>query len=96
MALRRKWQTCRLVKSAIKNSILQYPITKITVNLAPADTKKEGPVYDLPIAIGILSARGYVKVIEKKFHPTEIGIETTEKLQEYFKDIINIETGEKL
>ena len=41
--------------------------------------------------IGILSERGYVKVLEKKFHPTEIGIETTDKLQEYFKDIINVD-----
>ena len=41
--------------------------------------------------IGILSERGYVSVIEKKFHPTEIGIETTDKLQEYFKDIINVD-----
>ena len=41
--------------------------------------------------IGILSERGYVKLIEKKFHPTEIGIETTDKLQEYFKDIINVD-----
>ena len=41
--------------------------------------------------VGILSERGYVKVIEKKFHPTEIGIETTDKLQEFFKDIINVD-----
>ena len=41
--------------------------------------------------IGILSERGYVKTIEKKFHPTEIGIETTDKLQEFFKDIINVD-----
>jgi len=41
--------------------------------------------------IGILSERGYVKTLEKKFHPTEIGIETTDKLQEYFKDIINVD-----
>ena len=41
--------------------------------------------------IGILSERGYVKVIDKKFHPTEIGIETTDKLQEFFKDIINVD-----
>ena len=40
--------------------------------------------------IGILSERGYVQVIDKKFHPTEIGIETTDKLQEFFKDIINV------
>jgi len=44
------------IKSAIKNSALQYPILKIIVNMAPADTKKEGPMYDLPIAIGILCA----------------------------------------
>lgn len=44
------------VKSAIKNSALKYPIVKITVNLAPADTKKEGPLYDLPVALGILCA----------------------------------------
>lgn len=50
------------VKSAIKNSALQYPIIKVTVNLAPADTKKEGPLYDLPIAIGILSASDQIKV----------------------------------
>ena len=41
--------------------------------------------------IGILLERNYVKLIEKKFHPTEIGIETTDKLQEFFKDIINVD-----
>ena len=54
------------VKSAIKNSALQYPIIKITVNLAPADTKKEGPVYDLPIAIGILTASEQIKTDKVK------------------------------
>ena len=49
------------VRSAIKNSSLKYPIIKVTVNLAPADTKKDGPIYDLPIAIGILSATEQVK-----------------------------------
>lgn len=44
------------VKSAIKNSTFKYPIVKVTVNLAPADTKKEGPLYDLPVALGILQA----------------------------------------
>lgn len=42
------------VKAAIRNSYLPYPMTKITVNLAPADLKKEGSGLDLPIAIGIL------------------------------------------
>ncbi|MFA6859996.1 MAG: YifB family Mg chelatase-like AAA ATPase [Clostridia bacterium] len=44
------------VKSAIKNSGYEYPISKITINLAPADIKKEGPIYDLAIAMGILAA----------------------------------------
>ena len=41
--------------------------------------------------IDTLKLRDYVKVIDKKFHPTEIGILTTDKLQEFFKDIINVE-----
>lgn len=43
------------VRSAIKSSGFEFPTRKITVNLAPADTKKAGPTYDLPIAIGILA-----------------------------------------
>ncbi len=45
------------VKAAIKNSALNFPINKIIINLAPADTKKEGSMFDLPIAIGILIAQ---------------------------------------
>ena len=44
------------VKIAIKNSNYQFPSKRIVVNLAPANTKKEGSIFDLPIAIGILSA----------------------------------------
>ncbi|MDE6105248.1 MAG: YifB family Mg chelatase-like AAA ATPase [Clostridia bacterium] len=44
------------VRSAIKNSALQFPVNKITINLAPADIKKEGSHYDLPLAISILKA----------------------------------------
>ena len=44
------------VRSAIKNSGCLFPMRRITVNLAPADLRKEGPAYDLPIAIGILLA----------------------------------------
>ena len=50
------------VRSAIKNSMFQYPILKVTVNLAPANVKKDGPVYDLAIALGILSATGEFEV----------------------------------
>lgn len=44
------------VRSAIKNSGLTFPVSRITVNLAPADTKKEGTVYDLPMLIAVLAA----------------------------------------
>lgn len=44
------------VRAAIKNTGLPFPRTRVTVNLAPADIRKEGPAYDLPIAIGILLA----------------------------------------
>lgn len=44
------------VTAAIKNSGFKFPIRKITVNLAPADVKKEGSAFDLPIAIGLLKA----------------------------------------
>jgi len=44
------------VRSAIKNSGVDFPQKRITVNLAPADIRKEGPSYDLPIAVGILLA----------------------------------------
>ena len=42
------------VRAAIKNSGFEYPVKKITINLAPADIRKEGPIFDLPLAIGIL------------------------------------------
>src|SRR3990170_3648633 len=44
------------VRAAIRNSGCRFPDRRITVNLAPADLKKEGPAYDLPIAVGILLA----------------------------------------
>jgi magnesium chelatase family protein len=44
------------VRAAIKNSGLAFPGTRLTVNLAPADLRKEGPAYDLPIALGTLLA----------------------------------------
>ena len=44
------------VRAAIKNSGLFFPLKRITVNLAPGDLRKEGPAYDLPIAIGLLQA----------------------------------------
>ncbi len=48
------------VRSAIRNSGFTFPAARITINLAPADTRKEGPSFDLPIAVGILVASGQV------------------------------------
>ncbi|MBN2880225.1 MAG: YifB family Mg chelatase-like AAA ATPase [Clostridia bacterium] len=49
------------VKAAIMNSKQFFPIKRITANLAPADRKKEGAVYDLPIALGVLCAGGTIQ-----------------------------------
>ncbi|MFQ5651361.1 MAG: YifB family Mg chelatase-like AAA ATPase [bacterium] len=46
------------VSAAIKNSDFRFPLKRITINLAPADIKKEGSAFDLPIAVGILAAMG--------------------------------------
>ena len=50
------------VRSGIKNSGLEYPSKRITVNLAPADMKKEGALYDLGIAVGILSCNAEYEI----------------------------------
>lgn len=44
------------VRSALKNSGFEYPVSRITINLAPADIRKEGPIYDLPVLISLLKA----------------------------------------
>ncbi|MFG0328891.1 MAG: YifB family Mg chelatase-like AAA ATPase [Phycisphaerales bacterium] len=48
------------VESAIRNSGYSFPLGKLLINLAPADVRKEGPIYDLPIAIGMLLANGTI------------------------------------
>jgi magnesium chelatase family protein len=48
------------VRAAVKNSGCIFPLRRITVNLAPADLRKEGPAYDLPMAIGLLLASDQV------------------------------------
>ena len=50
------------IRIAIRNSGIEFPSRKITVNLAPANTKKEGSFLDLPIAIGVLQAIGVLNV----------------------------------
>jgi magnesium chelatase family protein len=49
------------VRAATKNCGIKFPVSRITVNLAPADTRKAGTVYDLPVMLGILAANGDMK-----------------------------------
>ena len=48
------------VRAAIRNSGFEFPQGRVTLNMAPADVRKEGPIYDLPIALGILAATGRI------------------------------------
>lgn len=48
------------VRSAIKNVGYPFPASRIVINLAPADVRKEGPAFDLPIALAILAAQGII------------------------------------
>ena len=54
------------VRSAMKNAGFTYPVSRITVNLAPADVKKEGSVYNLPLLLALLCASGQLKADMKK------------------------------
>ena len=49
------------VRTALLNSGFRFPQTRLTINLAPADVRKEGPVYDLPIALALLAADGTIE-----------------------------------
>lgn len=49
------------VRAAIKNNGYDFPVSRVTVNLAPADTKKAGTVYDLPVLLGILAATNQIR-----------------------------------
>ena len=49
------------VRAAIRNSGFEFPTNRITINLAPGDVRKAGPAFDLPIALGMLAAKGAVK-----------------------------------
>lgn len=64
------------VRSALKNSGFDFPAKRITVNLAPADLPKEGPSYDLPIALGILLASEQLKAdIKESFFTGELSLD---------------------
>lgn len=56
------------VRSAIKNAGFEFPGDRITINLAPADVRKEGSTFDLPIALGVLAAMGVFKKESLKGH----------------------------
>ena len=49
------------VRSAIKTNGMKFPVSRLTVNLAPADTRKAGTLYDLPVLLGILCATGEIR-----------------------------------
>src|ERR1700712_4446627 len=67
------------VRAAIKNSGFDLPPTRITINLAPADLKKEGSGFDLPIAIGLLGAYGalHIKDLTNFLLVGELGLDGT-------------------
>lgn len=60
------------VRSALKNSGYNYPVASVVINLAPADVKKEGSLYDLPIAVGMLAASKQIEY-EKLFDCVILG-----------------------
>ena len=55
------------IEAALKNSEYRWPGKKIIINLSPADIKKEGAAYDLPLALGILSASGQIDISQEVF-----------------------------
>jgi len=64
------------VRVALKNTDIDFPVAKITVNLSPANLPKSGTSYDLPIAVGILAAAGYISKqdVEGIFMAGEVGL----------------------
>ncbi|MCH8049486.1 YifB family Mg chelatase-like AAA ATPase [Patescibacteria group bacterium] len=68
------------VRAAIKNSGINFPRTRVTVNLAPADIKKQGPAYDLPIAVAVLAACGIMpnpQWLQRAIFVGELGLDGT-------------------
>ncbi|MBC8164038.1 MAG: YifB family Mg chelatase-like AAA ATPase, partial [Roseiflexaceae bacterium] len=66
------------VRAAVKNSGFSFPMKRLTVNLAPADLRKAGPAYDLPIAIGLLLASEQVRGdVERAVFIGELGLDGT-------------------
>ncbi|MDR1531478.1 MAG: YifB family Mg chelatase-like AAA ATPase [Clostridiales bacterium] len=65
------------VRTAIKNCGHEFPVKRICVNLAPADVRKEGPAFDLPIAVGILACMGALPygAVKDKFFSGELSLD---------------------
>ncbi|MFM7267652.1 MAG: YifB family Mg chelatase-like AAA ATPase [Cyanobium sp.] len=65
------------VRGALRNSGLRVPLTRVVVSLAPADLRKEGPAFDLPIALGLLSATGQLDRgrLEGVWSAAELGLD---------------------
>ena len=57
------------VRSALGNTGYLFPVGRLLINLAPADVRKEGPMYDLPIAVGLLLAQGVVRPVPGAMDP---------------------------
>lgn len=60
-------ETADRVRSALKNLGYTWPVSRITVNLAPADVRKTGPVYDLPVLLALLCASGQLPAVNECF-----------------------------
>ena len=63
------------IKTAIKNAGYEYPTRHYTINLAPAEIPKEGAIFDLPIAVGILQATGQLDYIPNAFFVGELSLD---------------------
>jgi len=65
------------VRAAVRNAGYNFPVKRVTVNLAPADTRKSGPAFDLPIALGLLICAGAldVNVAENAFFTGELSLD---------------------
>jgi magnesium chelatase family protein len=85
------------VRSAIRNSGATFPMDRITVNLAPADLRKAGPAYDLPIAIGLLLASGQISAdVSRSILIGELSLDGTIRHTEGILPMISIAQREGL
>jgi magnesium chelatase family protein len=65
------------IRSALTNSGFRYPNKPVTINLAPANIRKEGAGFDLPIALGILGAMGSITALDRHILAGELSLDGT-------------------